>query len=132
MFRLALVAGTLVCVLGAIGVVVELTGDGHILVPAPEAAGEGFLREVETERFSRALPYLSEQLRSSVDEEDLRQLLISLEQRHGSIEDVRGDESTIDGDRAGAVVTIKTDSGEVPLRLHLRREKHLWKISVLP
>jgi hypothetical protein len=121
----------LVCIAGVSGVI-SATNDAHILVPPPETVGEGFLRAIETRRFSQALPYLDEKLRKSVDVDAMQDLLIRLEQQHGKIEDVRGEQSEVRGDEAGAEVTIRTEAGEVPLHLHLRREKHLWKISALP
>src|SRR5687768_15330947 len=128
MHRIWIVPLVLVLSLAAVTALISATGDSDVLVPPPEAVAEGFLRAIETERFSQALPYLDEELRNRVGEHYLRQLLTALERQHGKIEDVRGDRSTVRGDEAEAEVSVRTAAGETPLRLQLRREKHLWKI----
>ena len=122
---------TALCIAAVTGVI-SATGDSGVLVPPPEVTAEGFLRAIETGRFSQALPYLHEELRKRMGEDDVRELLMALEREHGKIEDVRGDSSSVRGDEAEAEVSIRTARGEGRVRLQLLREKHLWKISKLP
>src|SRR5688500_14462646 len=133
MHRIWIIPLVVVLSLAALTGVISATGDAEVLVPPPEAVAEGFLRAVETGRFAQALPFLDEELRKSVGEDGVRLLLQDLERQHGKIEDVQGEHSTVRGEEAEAEVSIRTAAGEeVPLRLQLRREKHLWKISELP
>jgi hypothetical protein len=132
MHRIWIIPVVVVLSIAAVTGVISATSDWQVLVPPPEAVGEAFLRAVETERFSQALPYLDENLRGSVDEKAMRDLLMRLERQHGKIKDVRGEHSEVRGEEADAEVTIRTAAGEIPLRLHFRREKQLWKVAALP
>ena len=121
----AVVLGTLA------GVVFEL-GDRTIFVAPPEAVAEGFVRQLASGRYDRAVPYLSTRLAEHVDSGALKTSTERLEARTGEILDVRGEPGSIDGDRASARVRLKTESaGEVELALPLVREEGVWSIDGL-
>lgn len=113
------------------GVVFGL-GDSSVFVPPPEAVVEGFMRELATKRYERALPYLTEDLAARTDADALKSLTARLKSRTGDILDVRGEPGWIDGDRAEASVTLKTKhAGQPALRFTLTRQEGAWSIDNL-
>lgn len=56
--------------------------------------------------------------------------LEDLEQRYGRIQDVRGDDATVEDDHATARVTLRTDRSDTQIQLHLARENNLWKVDL--
>jgi hypothetical protein len=127
------VIGVLAVALGIIGAVIHGGGDRQLLTPPPEAAVEGFVREVVSGRYANATPYLSDRLSERVSEAELRAARKSLEARFGKIEDVRGDEGRMQADRASALAALKTyRSGWRSLRFGLVYREGVWKIDALP
>ena len=113
------------------GVVFGL-GDSTILVPPPESVAEGFVRELVTRRYERALPYLSEELRAQVSAEDLRKYTEPFKNRSGKILNVRGEPGRMAGDRAEAYAIVEAKSGGVMrFAFELTRQKGVWAISKL-
>lgn len=107
--------------------------DDTFLFSPPEAAAEGFLRELQTKRFEEARAYLSDRLRDSYDSASLEEWFHRLERETGKIEEVEGKDSTIEGGRAIGRVELKT-ARTIPLPMALRfvREKREWKVEELP
>jgi hypothetical protein len=114
--------------IAAIGWSVHTLGDRRILTRPPEAAVEGFVREVITKRYDRALPYLTEEQRRRLSSEDLRRYDEDLERRFGKILDVRGERVSIMPQRAEAVARVCTADGWKAEPFHLVFEEGNWAI----
>jgi hypothetical protein len=107
-------------------------GDRHILVSPPDAVTEGFVRELVTNRYEMALPYLSDDLAQQVNAEQLKQATQQLRRRTGRISNVTGEEGWIKGDQAAAGVLLDTEkAGELHLHFRLTREQGEWAVSDL-
>jgi len=107
-------------------------GDKEIFTPPPHAVAESFFRELETGRYSRALPYLSEQLSSKTSEKDLHLLALHLEVSLGRAIDVRGEDYSRENDEAQAKASITTKSGKYILTVECVWENGVWVISEFP
>lgn len=115
-------------VFAGIGTAIRL-GDRSVLVPPPEAVAEGFVRQLETGRYSRAIPYLAADLASRTTPDTLRILYESLQARAGRIHEIRGDRERVGEDRAVALALLRTETGPDTLRFPMRREHGVWSIE---
>jgi hypothetical protein len=123
---------TIATALALIAGIVFGLGDRTVFVPPPEAMVESFVRELETNRYERAMFYLSRELRAKVDPETLKELTGRLRQSTGKITDVRGEKGWIQSDRAEARARLKTAFLGCPsLKFALSREDGIWSISSL-
>jgi hypothetical protein len=130
--NLAYLSLTIAAALALIAGIVFGLGDRTVFVPPPEAIVESFVRELETNRYERAMSYLSRERREKVNPETLKELTGLLRQRTGEITDVRGEKGWIQGDRAEARARLKTELLGCPsLKFALSREEGLWSISSL-
>jgi hypothetical protein len=122
----------LLVTLGLIAGAIYGLGDRSVLVPPPEAVVEGFVRKLETGRYSVALDHLSEAQRQRNDAERLRRLSEELRQRTGPIYDVRGEAGPMNEYRgeATAVLNLKHERS-AELKFGLRFEHGLWRIDDL-
>ena len=106
--------------------------DKQIMVSPPEAKVEGFMRQLSTQRYERALPYLSDELTKHVHADKLRALTERLKSQTGEILDVRGEPGWMKGDKAEAAVALETKrAGTVRLKFGLTREQGEWAIDAL-
>ena len=108
-------------------------GPGHdrgLLVPPPEAAAENFLKAMTEHRYTRARQHLAGDLRDTAPD-TLAALERSVEQARGPVQKVQGRGAVIAGDESTARASIDFENGGQDLRLPLRREKGLWKVSSL-
>jgi len=124
--------GLPLAIAGSIGIValtLGATGDATLLVPPPEVVAESFYRQIESGRYDRARPLLSE--RQQVTTDSLRRLHEALERRSGPIEHVEGLAASRADTAAVARVELRASSGTSVLRVELVRERRLWKISRL-
>ena len=114
----------------SLGVVAIAVGPGHdttIFVSPPEVVAEEFVRKLATGRYDRAVDYLAytrgAEAMVTVQAESLRH-------QAGKINDVEGTGSVIDGDRATAKTTIRTErAGQVEWEFTLTRQDGVWRIS---
>lgn len=130
MKRLALLSLLLIASLLATAALSSV--DDSILFSPPAAAAEGFLRELQTERYEEALPYLSEELRSRHGERALQAWFDRVEHETGEIEEVEGRDDRIEGDAAIGTVELKTKRTSVLFSLRFVRESKEWRIAELP
>jgi hypothetical protein len=123
---------TVAAALALIAGIVFGLGDATTFVPPPEAVVQGFMRELETKRYERAMFYLSEERRTKVHPETLKELTEHLKQNTGKIMEVRGEKGWIRGDRAEASAGLKTELlGRHSLKFALSRKDGVWLISDL-
>jgi hypothetical protein len=123
---------TVAAALALIAIVVFGLGDATVFVPPPEATVAGFVRELETKRYERAISYLSEERRGKIRPQTLKELTDRLRQRTGEITEVRGEKGWIEGDRAEASARLKTELlGPISLKFALSRKEGIWSISDL-
>src|SRR5512138_1618435 len=87
------------------------TGSADLIVPSPEATGEGFLKAMKAHRYQAAHEVLASDLREQVSEEDLRDLGAALEARQGWISEARGRDDQQQGDRALATAVLRLTDG---------------------
>jgi hypothetical protein len=113
----------------AVALFVIQRGDVGTFVPPPEAVVEGFMKEMASGRYSRAIPYLSDRLEAQASADTLRTLALGFERQHSRIEDARGEPGWIVGNRAFARARVKTPGGEVVQPFGLVRERGLWGID---
>lgn len=123
---------TVAVTLGFDALIVFGLGDKQILVSPPEARVEGFMRQLSTRRYERAVPYLSDQLTKRVDAAELRALSARLRSRCGEVWDVSGEPIWIKDDKAEAAAVLETQrAGTVTLKFGLTRRQGEWAIDDL-
>jgi len=107
--------------------------DTGVMVPPPESVCEGFVRALAGTRYERALPYLSDELRTTVSAGTLRDYSARLNDRLGDIIDIQGESGWEKGDSAEASVMLLSRSvGVRTLRFPLSRgDGGLWAIAAL-
>jgi hypothetical protein len=128
------VGPVLAAVLVALGLAaadVHLLGDRQTFVPPPNSVVEGFVRAVAMGREDRAAPYLAEELRKKVTEEDLQRYGEKIAGGPGTVREVRGETDWMAGDRASATVLCRSRTGEWRLRFGLHLDAGLWRITEL-
>ncbi len=108
------------------GVAAGSFGDRSLFVPPPDAVAEAFVREVQTERFSRAQSYLADH--SSLSEEDLRRLAQTIEEHLGNVGAVEAATRAQTREQATAAVTLHSARGEKTVAFDLRWENGAWRI----
>ena len=132
MKTLLALAATLALTLLIIAGIVFGLNDDSIFVSPPEAVAEGFLRQMISKRYERAVPYLSEDLASHVDADSLHTLGTRLSARIGGEGEVRGEKGSIDGGHATARAVITAKNGAtLNIPLSLVRHNGLWSIASL-
>ena len=113
----------------ALGVVALAVGPGHdrlTLVSPPEAVAEDFVRRLAAGRYDRAVDHLET---TAGAEATVIVQGESLRQRAGEVNQVEGEEGSIDGDTATASTRISTsDAGELEWEFSLVRRSGTWKI----
>lgn len=129
MRHLAATLGTSLLLLALVALLLSATGDGHLLVPPPEAAGEQFFRKLATGRYALARSHLTAARSADTDVAALRDLTRLLEQRLGTLRDARGDSARIAGDSATAWVWLRGARDTLTTVLSARREHTVWTIS---
>ena len=100
---------------------VELLHDRELFVSPPDAAAEGFIREVMTKRYSRAKEYLADP--ESVSQAELEEL----QSRLGEGENPEAKIVARDDEHAGVDVKVKETVFSVPLEWDRG-----WKVALLP
>jgi hypothetical protein len=106
--------------------------DRSFLFSPPEAAAEGFLRELQTRRYEQARSYLSAELRGRYGEDDLESWFGRVEQEIGEITEVEGSGSEFEREVATGTVKLETKrSGELPMTFAFVREQKEWRIAEL-
>jgi hypothetical protein len=127
MRELTLIAGTMAVALGVIAVAVGPGHDTMTFVSPPEAVAEEFVRQLATGRYDRAVDHLENKNGAepmvTVQGESLRR-------QAGEVNQVEGEEGSIDGDTATASTRITTsNAGELEWNFSLVRREGTWKIS---
>jgi hypothetical protein len=114
--------------LGIVGASVSLGHDRMTLVSPPEAVVEEFVRKLAGGRYDVAMQHLeqdSPEMRARV-----RDTSDTLRARAGGINQVEGQEGTMDGDMATASARITTErAGEITMDFTLFRRQGSWKIA---
>jgi hypothetical protein len=106
--------------------------DRSIFTAPPDAVTEGFVRELETGRYPRAIPYMTRELRADADEKRLAAYIEQIERRTGKIEDVSGELEWIGEDSASARAVLHLPSGDTTsLTFPLLLREYEWKIAAL-
>jgi len=104
-------------------------------VPAgpPEAIVEGFVRELATHNYERALPYLTEHMLAQTIPLTLEVRINDLERRMGSLRNVRGGLRWSTETRAYAAAEADSErAGHITLGFGLARESNgAWRIDEL-
>jgi hypothetical protein len=126
LWELAAVAGGLLIAGAAAGP----GRDRGVLVPAPEAAAENFLKALAEHRYSQARQHLAAGLEGT-EPGELAALESALERARGPIENVQGQDASVTGEESTARAALWFPGGQQDLHLPLRREKGLWKVASL-
>ena len=105
--------------------------DDATLLQPPEAGAEGSVRQLAARRFTRALPFLADRLRSELASEDLRRCQEKLETRVGEIQDVRGKRGRAGSRRATATALAEATRSRAEIPFELVRQKGEWRIEEL-
>ena len=129
MRHLAATIGVTLLALLLVALVLGATGDAHLLVPPPEAAGEQFLRKLGTGRYALARSHLTTARAARTDVAALRYFTRQVELRIGTIRDVHGDSAIAAGDSATAWLTLTGARDALHATLVTRREHSVWKID---
>jgi hypothetical protein len=125
MRELALIAAVTAAALAVVAASVGPGRDVLTFVSPPEVVAEEFVRSLATGRYDRAVRHL--------DDPDGAEVLTaqgtSLRARAGHVNQVDGEEGSINGDRATASTRITTsDAGDLEWRFSLVRRDRTWKI----
>lgn len=104
-------------------------GDSDTLVPPPDSVVEGFVRQVISGRYDRAIPYLSREAAAQMNTGPLKQLKERLDSRAGKVLNVQGEPGIRKDERAEAIAKLQTRNGEIALRFDLIREEGVWSIQ---
>jgi hypothetical protein len=128
LYTLALAAASLLLIAGFV-----FGGhDRSMFVPAPEAAAEGFAREIATRRYDMAMNYLALPARRAETARTLASRFERLLASTGTINQVDAAPKWMMESRASARATIEGDTGRVSFELGFIRENGLWRIDQLP
>jgi hypothetical protein len=102
-----------------------------LLIPSPESAAEQFVSAMAAHRYSGALNQLSQDLLEQVKEEDLRDLMESIEASSSAgIQDAHEEEAQEQGETAQASVRVKLGNNqEQTLDFPLQKENGLWALT---
>ena len=119
---------TMMLAMMVIAVWVFAAGDRQMLVPPPDAVGEGFLRQLTARRYDRVDSYLSH-ARQEWSAAALRRQFDSLWRYTGPVNQVDAELVSIDGDRARAVATAHGDLADARVLVELIRERGVWKVD---
>jgi hypothetical protein len=103
-------------------------GDRETVTPPPDASAEGFFREVVTERFDRARPYV---VREPSDAQ-LTSLLNRIETTAGKVDDVQADLITLTQDKALVTVRLESATGSEAIPVSLSFTEGEWKLDAVP
>ena len=121
MKRVMAMALTVLLLFGGSLAAVELLHDRELFVSPPDAAAEGFVREVMTKRYVRAKAYLADP--ESVSQAELEEL----QSRLGEGENPEAKIVSRDDEHAVVDVKVKETVFSVPLEW-----QDDWKVSKLP
>jgi hypothetical protein len=95
----------------------------------PQDVVEGFVRELVTGDFDRAMPYLRNDLATQTHPVSLEIWAANLESVIGPIHDIRGEVEWTSRHRAQARAVLATASREVTISFHLVLEDGHWSIA---
>lgn len=127
-YTVAVSAASLLLIAG----VVFRGGDRSLFVPAPEAAAEGFARQIATRRYELAMNYLASSARRLETPHTLASRFERLLASTGRINEVDASPHWMQQSRASARATVEGDTGRVSFDLGFVRENGLWRIDQLP
>jgi hypothetical protein len=117
-----------VAALGVIGGAMGAGGDRLTLVSPAEAVAEEFVRKLAGGRYDVAMAHLDDQ--SDAMRARVQAVSDTLRERAGEIDQVEGEEGTIEGDMATASARITTErAGELTMEFRLFRRNGSWKIA---
>jgi hypothetical protein len=106
-------------------------GDRSVLTAPPDSITEGFVRELTSERFERALPYLADSLQTSTTTQDLK-FLCRRSLRDESVWDVSATTLTCSSSDAETEATVRYANGDsVKLPFSLVFVSGVWSIEDL-
>jgi hypothetical protein len=103
-------------------------GDRETATPPPDAVAEGFFREVVTERFDRARPYVA----SAPTDRELQWLLARIESMAGHVDDVQADLVTRTDAKALVTVRLESASGSDAIPVSLSFSNGEWRVDRVP
>jgi hypothetical protein len=130
MRRAAAVAGATALASGVIAAVVLLGRDTTALVSPPEAVAESFVSDLVARRYDLAMRYVDRTSGVSVTTVRLGADALRREAGDAAPNDVDGDQAVIDGDRATAIVTIRSPGRTVVLLVEMRRAADgVWRVT---
>ena len=118
--------------LAFIGLVVFVGGDRQTLVPPPEASAEGFVRQVDLERYPQTRQYLASGSAAALSARHLAAWRDRLEARSGHITQIDPSGVVMDDTRAVAHVHVRGTRADADVSVPMRRERGLWKVDALP
>lgn len=131
MTRVLWLLGVVVAAIAIVTLVVHGFEDRGTLVPPPDAVAEEFVRQLVAGRSDRAMPLLSEDLRTRVTPQTLEDYGTELEAELGEVGNVSGEAEWIQGDRAAASALLDGARRTKRLRFVLVREHGTWTIGEL-
>jgi hypothetical protein len=107
-------------------------GDRSVLTSPPDAVAEGFVRELASERYERALPYLADSAQSRISVDTLRQYR-AVKLRDETAWDVSSQILSETKANATARAVVRYAEGDsVVFRFPLEFSSGSWSITYLP
>lgn len=107
-------------------------GDRSIMTSPPDAVTEGFVRELASERYERAIPYLTDERQNNINADTLK----DFHTRHLKDEgvwDVSSETTSRNSLRARTRTTIRYAEGDsVTFQIPLAFSSGKWSVSDLP
>ena len=121
-----------VAALGLIAAIVFAAGDSRTLVPPPESAAEGFVRQIAASRYRQTRQYIASDAEGDLSPGRLEAWHREFETRHGTIGRIGDETTTVSENDATVRLQVHARGGSVTLSVSLQRKHGLWKVTGLP
>lgn len=121
-----------VAALGLIAAIIFAAGDSRTLVPPPESAAEGFVRQIAASRYRQTRQYIASDAQRDLSPGRLEAWHREFESRHGTIGRIGDEPPTMSQNDATVRLQVHARGVSVSVSVSLQREQGLWKVNGLP
>jgi hypothetical protein len=101
-----------------------------VLTPPAEQSATQFVKALEAHRYPAARLELTEDAQQHVTVDDLRDLVQTIEEKHGGIGKAQSTDKQEFAEKATVTMELELDDGQTQrLELPLHREQHIWRVE---
>jgi hypothetical protein len=126
------VSAATAALLALLAIAVFAFDDRHMTVPPPEAVAEGFVRQLNAQRFRQTKRFFSTAAQRSWEPRKLQVWWDDVERHVGKVQSIEGSERAADRGSAEAEVSVRGSKTTMTLRIPLRWERGVWVVAELP